>query len=108
MTKVDEQKLKDSDFINRFLLLTKEYDDTFDTVVFSSAQKWANEKSYDSIKYFLMPSTFDNMLPFSKRKFVEMDIEELLVYQSTMRIVLEILDKKEQLYHELITYYSND
>lgn len=107
--KLNEEKLLESDFIDRFLGFVEAYDKAFNTNVFDSVSKWLSygNEEYDYIKYFLMTSHSDYSIPFTIEEFICINSKQLLVgYQKKCTKICALLDEKRALYEEFNTFYE--
>ena len=79
MAKLNLEKLLKTDFIDRFLGFLEKYDEVRDTYIYHRAQKWINEKNFDSIRYFLNTTPIETSLPISLNQFVSMNYEDVVI-----------------------------
>lgn len=107
--KLNIKKLLKSDFIDRFLDFVEAYDEAFDKNVFDTVvDKWLDygKEEYDCIKYFLATSPLEYSLPFSIEDFVNMTLDDFVLYQEKCAKICALLDEKKALYEEINTFYE--
>ncbi len=103
------KKLLASNFIDRFLSFSKDYDKEFNTDVFDTAtEKWLKygKEEYEYIKFFLNVTTIEYRIPITIYEFVAMTPDEHKSFQTRCEKICKLLDEKKALYEEFITFYE--
>ena len=93
-----------SDFGKRFLDFAKRFDEIKISNLLQSATTWVETANYEYIMYFLKPEPYVSLLPFTLKEFVEMNIEQISIWQNYCTRLQNLLDEKESLYNELLSY----
>lgn len=94
-----------TDFCKRFLDFAKRFDEIKDyNNLLQSATTWVETANYEYIMYFLKPEPYVSLLPFTLTEFIEMSAEQISIWQNYCRKLQNILDEKEALYNELLSY----
>lgn len=93
-----------SDFCKRFLDFAKRYEETKKNNILQTATSWVETESYEYIMSFLKPDPYVSLLPFSLKDFVKMSPEEISTWQNNCTRLQNLLDEKESLYNELLSY----
>ena len=70
------------------------------------AKSWIKDEEYEYIKYFLFTTPIEIMFPFSLHKFAQMSTEEIIKLHHLSSKLSSILNEKQALYEELISYYE--
>lgn len=108
MAILNEGKLLESDFIDRFLGFVEAYEEVRGINLIDTVEEWLsyNKKEYDNIKYFLQTSSTEYNLPFTIQDFISMSSNELIAYQEKCTKISALLDEKRALYQEFILFYE--
>lgn len=93
-----------SDFCKRFLDFIQRFEEIKDYNLLQSATVWVETANYEYILYFLKPDPYVALLPFSLKEFVEMNAEQISIWQNYCTKLQDLLDEKESLYNELLSY----
>lgn len=95
---------KVDDFNRRFLDFAKRYDKLKCADLLKTATMWVETSNYDYIRYFLKTDSYEQLVPFSLKEFASMSNIEMAAWHNYCMEIQYLLDEKNSLYNELISY----
>lgn len=106
MAELNKEKLLSTDFIDRLIGFVEKFDAISRKNTLSFVYEWLDKEDYDYIKYFLLISSVETMLPFSLHEFAMMTPEKLIAFQEFYSKVSTLLNEKQALYEEFNSFYE--
>ena len=107
MALLNVKKLEDSGFLDEFLGFAERYDELYNNDLMISALTWvSNKNSYDMIRFFLAPNSFESVIPFTAQDFISMNVHTLACWQERITDICAMLDEKKVLYLRLLSFYE--
>lgn len=103
---LNQHKLLQTDFTDRFLGFTERYDEILDASVTSLAEYWVENRNWNYIRYFLSNAPVEYSIPFTIRSFISMSTCEMEYWQDHVTDISALLDEKLALYNEMISFYE--
>ena len=103
---LNEEKLLNSDFLDRFIGFAQRYEQIIGNPLVSSVQNWIFKKEFDSIGYYLDCSSCDHLLPFTAEQFITMEPGDLLFWQDFITKKCAVLDERKALRQVFFAFYE--
>lgn len=104
--KLNTEKLFNSDFLNRLIGFSEEYDFLRNSNITQTIREWINNENYSYVMHFLSIIPIRSIFPLSINELISFSADDFIYWQEFYTKLSALLDEQKALYEEMLSFYE--